>query len=87
LATLTIRNLDDATKAQLRLQAARHGHSMEEEARRILRQAILPPPAASDSPGLGSRIHAHFAALGGVELELPERASMVEAALFSEELR
>lgn len=37
MASLTIRNLDDATKAQLRLQAARHGHSMEEEARRILR--------------------------------------------------
>jgi len=71
MATLTIRNLDDATKAQLRLQAARHGHSMEEEARTILRQAVLPPPSASDGPGLGSRIQAHFAALGGVELELP----------------
>jgi hypothetical protein len=33
MATLTIRNLDDSTKAQLRLQAARHGRSMEEEAR------------------------------------------------------
>ena len=85
MATLTIRNLDDAIKAQLRLQAARHGHSMEEEARRILREAVLPQSAGSDSPGLGSRIHAHFAALGGVELELPERASMAEAAVFTEE--
>ncbi|MBD2719509.1 MULTISPECIES: plasmid stabilization protein [unclassified Synechococcus] len=71
MATLTIRNLDDTTKVQLRLQAVRHGHSMAEEARRILRQAVLPQPSASDSPCLGSRIHAHFAALGGVELELP----------------
>jgi plasmid stability protein len=33
MATLTNSNLDDSTKAQLRLQAARHGRSMEEEAR------------------------------------------------------
>lgn len=85
MATLTIRNLDDATKAQLRLQAARHGHSMEEEARTILRRAVLPPPVAADSPGLGSRIQAHFAALGGVELDLPVRVSMAEAAVFTEE--
>ena len=85
MASLTIRNLDDATKAQLRLQAARHGHSMEEEARRILRQAVLPQPAGSDSPGLGSRIHAHFADLGGVELDLPARVSMAGAAVFTEE--
>jgi hypothetical protein len=26
--------------------------------------------------GLGSRIHKHFAQLGGVELELPERSSL-----------
>lgn len=37
---LTIRNLDDATKNALRLQAARHGISMEEEARRILRRTF-----------------------------------------------
>lgn len=85
MASLTIRNLDDATKAQLRLQAARHGHSMEEEARTILRQAVLPQPAGSESPGLGSRIQAHFAALGGVELELPARASSAEATAFPEE--
>ena len=29
MATLTIRNLDESTKAQLRVQAARHGRSME----------------------------------------------------------
>lgn len=40
MVTLTIRNLDESTKAQLRIQAARHGRSMEEEARTILRDAI-----------------------------------------------
>ena len=40
MATLTLRNLDEGTKAQLRVQAARHGRSMEEEARTILRAAM-----------------------------------------------
>lgn len=84
MASLTIRNLDDELKALLRLQAARHGRSMEEEVRVILRQAVAPPPSRpAGSIGLGSRIRAHFAALGGVELEVPDRASSPKAASFS----
>jgi len=85
MASLTIRNLDDATKARLRLQAARHGHSMEAEARLILRQGVAASSAIADGPGLGSRIQAHFAALGGVELDLPARVSMAQAAGFADE--
>lgn len=40
MATLTIRNLDDELKSRLRIRAARHDHSMEEEARSILRTAL-----------------------------------------------
>jgi plasmid stability protein len=47
---------------------------MEEEARTILRDAIEASQPAATGQGLGSRIHAHFAQLGGVELELPERS-------------
>ncbi|WP_420960200.1 bifunctional phosphopantothenoylcysteine decarboxylase/phosphopantothenate--cysteine ligase CoaBC [Brucella sp. IR073] len=36
MASITIRNLDDAAKERLRLRAARNGRSMEEEARLIL---------------------------------------------------
>lgn len=83
MATLTIRNLDEGTKAQLRIQAARHGRSMEEEARTILREAIeAKQPSPATKQGLGSRIHAHFAPLGGVELELPERSSQPSPAQF-----
>ena len=85
MATLTIRNLDESTKAQLRVQAARHGHSMEEEARTILRAAIAAGEPAPNGKGLGSRIHAHFAQLGGVELDLPERSSLPTAAQFDVE--
>jgi len=34
VASITIRNLDDDIKQRLRVRAAQHGRSMEEEARR-----------------------------------------------------
>jgi plasmid stability protein len=40
MATLIIRNLDQAVKERLRVRAAEHGHSMEAEARRILQTAL-----------------------------------------------
>ncbi len=39
MASLTVRQLDDRLKKLLRLRAARHGRSMEDEVRVILRQA------------------------------------------------
>jgi len=39
MGSLTIRKLDDALKTQLKLRAARHGRSMEDEVRTILRAA------------------------------------------------
>ena len=44
MATLTIRKLDDETKRLLRLRAATHERSMEEEVRQILRAAVCPRP-------------------------------------------
>ena len=85
MATLTIRNLDEGTKTLLRVQAARHGRSMEEEARSILNKAVGTKPNSSSEQGLGSRIQAHFAQLGGVELVLPERSSGPEPAQFNGE--
>ena len=42
MASITIRNLDDATKQSLRERAARNGRSMEEEVRQLLRGAAEP---------------------------------------------
>ncbi|HWV09621.1 MAG TPA: Arc family DNA-binding protein [Pseudomonas sp.] len=81
MATITIRNLDDELKAQLRIVAASHGRSMEEEARVIIRQALSRMDAKG---GLGSRIHRRFASLDGAELQLPERKSKPRAADFDE---
>ena len=70
MASLTIRNFDDELKTLLRLQAARHGCSMEQEARDILRRAV-----STDAPeaGFAQRICQRFAALGGDELPIPKR--------------
>ncbi len=73
MASITIRNLDDGLKRRLRVRAAEHGRSMEEEAREILRQAVGGVTAPTN---LGQAIHARFAALGGVELALPVRGPM-----------
>jgi hypothetical protein len=58
---------------------------MEEEARTIIRSAIEDWKPAASGKGLGSRIHDHFAQLGGVELELPERSSLPTPAQFDSE--
>ncbi|MEZ5836645.1 MAG: plasmid stabilization protein [Geminicoccaceae bacterium] len=79
MASITVRNLDDGLKRRLRIRAAEHGRSMEEEAREILRQAIGNPVMPDN---LGETIHRRFAALGGVELDQPPREPMPEPPSF-----
>lgn len=73
MASITIRRLDDRLKKKLRLQAARHGRSMEEEARQILKAGIsaVPPPPTVD---LATAIRRLIEPLGGVDLEIPPRS-------------
>lgn len=72
MASLTIRQIDDDLKTQLRLRAAANNNSMEEEARRILRSALTKP--ASEQFGFATRIRKLVeAAGGGFDLELPPR--------------
>ena len=47
MATLTVRNLDEAVVRALRIQAAEHGRSAEAEHREILRQVLT---ASDDAP-------------------------------------
>lgn len=86
MGSLTIRNLDDTLKATLRVRAARHGRSMEEEARVILRHALTPMTESSTPPSqnFAEYVRALFAPLGGVELELPPREPPREPPDFSE---
>jgi len=84
MAMLTIRNLDDSLKSQLRIRAAEHGCSMEEEVRRILRNVLASNDKKPQS-GLGSRIHQRMLeAGGGADLPLQERIQPRPAPDFSE---
>jgi plasmid stability protein len=70
MASITIRNLDDSLKSRLRIQAAIHSRSMEEEARDILKNALFQEP--QEPKNLGTSINALFKPIGGFELsELP----------------
>lgn len=70
MASLTIRNFDDELKSLLRQQAARHGCSMEQEARDILRHAVLQQPAGA---GFAQKIHQRFKGLEAEDLPIPKR--------------
>lgn len=69
MAVLTIRNIEDSVKERLRVRAATHGHSMEEEARVILRRAV----GGVDGAGLWALSRQLFEGADGVELERPRR--------------
>lgn len=83
MATMTIRNLDDDLKARLRMRAARHGHSMEEEARTILRSALSSDSKPATGAVLIEAIRARVEPFGGIDLQLPSRTPMRDPPDFS----
>ena len=62
MAQLVVRSLDDDVKKKLKALAQRHGRSMEEEVRDILRNAVK--ETEGPQPRLGSRLAARFADVG-----------------------
>ncbi len=81
MASITIRNVDDDLKTRLRVRAAEHRRSTEEEVRVILRDTVGGGRAAPRD--LVKFTCECFASLGGVELELPPRGPMREPPEFS----
>ena len=81
MANITIRNLDEDVRTRLRVRAAEHDRSMEEEARIILRDAVN--GGRTGPRDLARFTRECFAPLGGVELELPQRGPMREPPDFS----
>lgn len=78
MAAVSIRGLGDEVKERLRVRAARNGRSLEAEVRLILAEAVR----RSDEHHLGRRILAAFGD-DGVDLEVPERASVARGPDFS----
>jgi plasmid stability protein len=69
VAQFVVRNIAGSIKDQLQRRARRHGRSMEEEVREILRNAV----AEDDQPsgGLGTEISGLFAT-AGLTADIPE---------------
>ena len=80
MASITIRNLDKQTKSRLRIQAAVHGRSMEEEARIILNSALSEETESAEN--LASAIRKRFKPMGGVNLRDIPRESIREPLEF-----
>ena len=79
MSTSTIRKVEPAIKDKLRTAVAADGRSTEEEVRTILRNVLAQPTATGS---FGDRIHARFAAFGGVELDAPSRSQFARGADF-----
>ena len=83
MASITIRNLDDKLNSRLCVHAAKHGRSMEEQARLLLRDALA---SAEEAPPvhLAQIAESLFGSAHGVELALPARAEARPVPAFSE---
>lgn len=73
MASITIRNLDDEIKQQLRVRAAEQGRSMEEEVRDILRRVMSESSPPRD---MALSIRNRIADADRINLEIPEREAM-----------
>lgn len=82
MAQVIVRNLDDAVKRKLKQRAARHGHSMEEEVRDILRNAVK--DEGRSRKGLGTEIAELFKGIGLDEPIQELRGFPVKPAKFDE---
>lgn len=83
MAAISVRDLDEDVAARLKVRAARHGRSMEAEVRAILFEALA--AGEDELPNLAQAFRERFAAMGGVDLEIPPRHEMPRAADLPEE--
>jgi plasmid stability protein len=82
MAQLVVRNIEDDVKVRLQERARKHGMSLEELVRDILRDAALSKPP---SKGLGSEIAALFRGKGFKAGEIQElRGYTITPAKFDE---
>ncbi len=71
MAQLIVRNIEKDVKERLARRARAHGHSMEEEVRRILREAVGEVARPADELGLGTQLAQCFEGIG-LDEPLPE---------------
>ena len=83
MATVTIRNVREATKQALQHRAVRHGVSMEQEIRTILDEVARSGDTPDREESLYEAIRRLVEPHGGFELELPPRETLREPPDFS----
>ena len=76
MASVTVRNLPEATHRALKLRAAQHGRNTEAEIRSILETAVAP------KAGMGNALAGIGRGLGGIKLKLARDPRPVDAASF-----
>jgi len=80
MAQLVVRNVEETVKSRLKRRANRHGRSMEEEVRDILRDAVKEEGLAAG--GLGSGIASRFRK-GRLDADIAElRGHKIKPASF-----
>lgn len=79
MATIVVRNLDEAVKQRLRVRAAQHGRSMEAEVRSIIEESVR------ERENFAVAIMETYRKHGGVELEIPARTDMPREVDFGPE--
>ena len=78
MANLSVRKLDQEVYERLRVRAANHGLSMEEEARQIISQAVSAPKKISEV------FQKYFGRKNGIELENKNKRKPHEPMEFDE---
>ena len=82
MGSILIRDMDDKLKRKLRVRAAEHGRSMEEEARQILRCELEGQRQSDEGKSLADIAREIFGDKG-VDLEIPPRATSREPPDFT----
>jgi len=80
MTQLIERNIEEEVKVRLRRRASRHGHSVEEEVRDILRDAVK--KEEQRSAGMGTEMNRLFKGIG-LKKDIPElKGVRTKEALF-----
>jgi plasmid stability protein len=74
MSSITVRNIEESVKVALRIRAARHGCSMEQEVRNILQQTLAGETAEPVS--FAEMVNRRFKGLAVQDLPIPLRQAV-----------
>ena len=81
MTSITVRNLDESIKIGLRLRAAQHGWSMEQEVRDILQRTLS--DLQTEPISFAERVNLRFKGLSADELPIVQRQTARQPPNFN----